>query len=51
MCLSLRTRVSTDSAGIAKCLGLNAESKVNMQNIIQALEQKLSDDHRLQIGL
>ena len=51
MCLSLKTRVSTDSAGIAKSLGLNAESKVDLQNIIALLEQKLSDEHRLQIGL
>ena len=51
MCLSLKTRVSTDSAGIAKSLALNAESKVDLQNIIALLEQKLSDEHRLQIGL
>ena len=49
--LSLDTRVSTDSAGIAKCLGLNAESKMELQDIIALLEQKLTDEHRLMILL
>lgn len=49
MSLSLNTRVSTDSAGIAKCLGLNAESKVELQELIDILEPKLTDDHRLVI--
>ena len=35
--LSLHTRVSTDSAGIANCLGLNAESKVELQDLIRIL--------------
>ena len=50
MSLSLDRRISTDSAGIAKCLGLNAESKIKLQEIITILEQKLSDDNRLIIG-
>lgn len=51
LCLSLKTRVSTDSAGIAKCLGLNAERKVELQDIVEILEQKLTEDHRLSIVL
>lgn len=49
MSLLLNTRVSTDSAGIAKCLGLNAESKVELQELIDILEPKLTDNHRLVI--
>lgn len=47
--LSLGSRVSTDSAGIATCLGLNAESKVELQDLIKILEPKLSEANRLQI--
>lgn len=36
--LSLSSIVSTDSVGIAKCLGLNAESKIVLQDIIKILE-------------
>lgn len=39
--LSLHVRVSTDSVGIANCLGLNAESKVELQDLIRILEPKL----------
>lgn len=49
--LSLHTRVSTDSEGIAKCLGLNAESKVELQDLIRILEPKLIDANRLKIGI
>ena len=49
--LSLHTRVSTDSEGIAKCLGLNAESKVELQDLIRLLEPKLIDANRLKIGI
>lgn len=45
--LSLDSRRSTDSEGIAKCLGLNAPSKVELNDIIAVLEQKLSDEYRL----
>ena len=51
LALSLSERVSTDSAGIAKCLGLNAESKLELQDIISILEPKLNDEHRLIIQL
>lgn len=49
MRLCLDTRLSTDSAGIANCLGLHAERKVELQDIITMLEQKLTEDNRLSI--
>lgn len=49
--LSLHTRVSTDSVGIANCLGLNAESKVELQDLIRILEPKLIESNRLKIGI
>ena len=49
--LSLDQRVSTDSAGIAKSLGLNAESKIELQDIIKILEPKLTENNRLKINL
>ena len=49
--LSLDIRVSTDSMGIANCLGLNAESKVELQDLIKILEPKLTDNNRLQINV
>lgn len=49
--LSLHTRVSTDSEGIARCLGLNAECKVELQDLIRILEPKLIEANRLKIGI
>ena len=49
--LSLHTRVSTDSAGIANCLGLNTERKVEIQDLIRILEAKLAESNRLRIGI
>ena len=40
--LSLDTRVSTDEEGIATCLGLQAEARVELDEIIYALEKKIS---------
>lgn len=40
--LQLKDRMSTDSEGIAKCLGLNAEARVEISSILQAIEQKLT---------
>lgn len=51
MKLSLHTRISTDSAGIANCLGLNAECKVELQDLIKILEPKLIEANRLRIGI
>ena len=49
--LSLHTRVSTDSAGIAHCLGLNAERKVDLEDLIRVLEPKLIEANRLRIAI
>ena len=49
--LSLHTRVSTDSAGIANCLGLNAERKVELEDLIRTLESKLIEANRLKIAI
>lgn len=40
--LQLHSRFSTDVDGVAKSLGLQAEAKVDLQVIIQALESKIS---------
>lgn len=45
--IELAGRASTDSDGIAKCLGLQAEAKVALQDIIALLETKISDHTRL----
>ena len=41
--LSLMDRFSTDAAGIAMCLGLASEAKVELQAIVRELERKISD--------
>ncbi len=40
--LELHERASTDSVGIAKCLGLQAEAKVELETIVRELEKKVS---------
>lgn len=45
--LTLDTRVSTDTNGVAECLGLNAEANVELEDIIALLETKLKDEYRL----
>ncbi len=47
--LVLDQRISTDSIGIAQCLGLNANSKLELQDIIRLLESKLTENNRLKI--
>ena len=49
--LSLHTRISTDSAGIAHCLRLNAQRKVELEDLIRILEPKLIDANRLKIAI
>lgn len=39
--IELDTRVSTDAAGVARCLGLQAEARVGIREINAALEQKI----------
>ena len=41
--LSLKDRFSTDADGIATCLGLAAEAKVELQTILRELERKISE--------
>jgi len=41
--LQLAEQLSTDTAGIAKCLGLQSEAKVEVKAIIRQIEDKLSD--------
>jgi hypothetical protein len=39
----LYERASTDAEGIALCLGLKAEAKVDLEVILKALESKISE--------
>lgn len=48
--LELESRVSTDAEGIARCLGLQAEAKVELEVIIAELEKKLSANTILTLG-
>jgi len=48
--LDLESRVSTDADGIAKCLGLQAEAKVELEVIIAELERKMSSNTILSLG-
>jgi hypothetical protein len=41
--IKLKERLSTDTTGIAKAMGLQAERKVELELIIKALEKKISD--------
>jgi hypothetical protein len=40
--LTLQSRLSTDAEGIARCLGLQAEARVDLEEIIKALQAKIS---------
>jgi hypothetical protein len=42
--LTLGARFSTDSDGIAACLGLQPSPKVELQEIVQLLEEKISEN-------
>jgi hypothetical protein len=44
--LALQSRRSTDAAGVAKCLGLQAEARVELEEIIAALQAKISPTTR-----
>ena len=48
--LSLAERFSTDSEGIAKSLGLHAETKIDLRAIEILLESKLDDKFRLSLN-
>jgi len=40
--IELAKRFSTDAAGVAECLGLQAESKIELETIIEDLQRKIS---------
>jgi len=42
--LKLNARLSTDASGVARCLGLQAETKVELEEIIRALQAKISKE-------
>lgn len=48
--LQLKERVSTDTEGIAKCLGLQADTKVELQAILALIETKLPQSIPLTVG-
>lgn len=41
--LQLTEQLSTDAAGIARCLGLQSEAKIDLQGVIERIECKLSN--------
>ena len=47
--IELDRRLSTDSEGMAICLGLQAEAKIELEEILKNIESKLSDDTLLSI--
>lgn len=48
--LRLKERLSTDSAGIATCLGLQADTKVELQKMLDQIEVKLPQSIPLTFG-
>ncbi len=48
--LELDSRVRTDAEGIAKCLGLQAEAKVELEVVVAELEKKMSANTVLTLG-
>lgn len=48
--LELATRLSTDTDGIAKCLGLQSEARIDLEVIVRLIEQKISDRTRMAIS-
>jgi len=42
--LNLESRFSTDTNGIAECLGLQADPRVELEEIITFLESKITKD-------
>lgn len=45
--LSFDTNVSTDSKGIEKCLGLNTNKEINMDDLFKILEPKVTETNRI----
>lgn len=48
--LKLASRLSTDSDGIATCLGLKAEAKVELARIVEQIESKISKETLFRLG-
>jgi hypothetical protein len=48
--LKLKERISTDTAGIATCLGLQADTKVELQTMLDQIEVKLPQSTLLTVG-
>lgn len=48
--LQLKERVSTDAAGIAACLGLQADTRVELQLMFDQIEAKLPESTLLSVG-
>ncbi len=40
--IELDTRVSTDAAGVAECLGIQADTRIELETIVAELEKKIS---------
>jgi Restriction endonuclease NotI len=49
--LGLTERHSTDTAGIATCLGLQADAKVALEEIVKQIESKISPKTRISISV
>lgn len=47
--IGMETRVSTDALGIAKCLGLQAEARMELDDVCRLLESKLKEEYRLSV--
>ncbi len=47
--LNLVKRLSTDTAGIETCLGLQTEAKLDLDVILRLIEQRISDKTRLEL--
>jgi hypothetical protein len=48
--IQLSERWSTDSAGVARALGLQNEARVELEELVKQLERKLSDQTLLKLG-
>jgi len=47
--LKLKERLSTDSTGIAECLGLSVEKNIELEIILEAIEKKISNNTLLKL--
>ncbi len=47
--LQLEEQLSTDAIGIAKCLGLQSEARIELEAVVRLIESKLSDQTLLTI--